>query len=93
MLFNLRKFWYYSSCRFYMKNFIWNYSFWLKSKKIFEEIEYQVKDHNGFYTGEKRKIKKFKGFLLNDKIYLDNPGFPIQDRDLWIVWKNKGLIK
>ncbi len=89
----IEKIWYYSSIRFYVKNFIWNYNFWLKSKKILEEIEYKVKDQNGFYTGESRKIKKFKGFMVKDKIYLDNPGFPIDDRNLWIVWKNKGLIK
>ena len=63
MLFNLRKFWYYSSCRFYIKNFIWNYSFWLKSKKIFEEIEYQVKDHNGFTQVKKEKLRNLKVFF------------------------------
>lgn len=85
--------WYFSDLRFYYKNILWNYNFWLKAKKIFDFIEYKVKDQNGFYTGEIKKIKKFKGFIFNEKIYLDNPGFPIEDRSLWTHWKNKGLIK
>jgi len=93
MISSLKSIWYYSRYRFYLKNAIWNYNFWLKSKKVFEEIEYKVKDINGFYTGETRKLKKFKGLLYKDKIYQDNPGFPIDDRNLWINWKNKGLIK
>lgn len=87
------KTWHYSILRFYLKNFFWNYNFWLKSKKVFDEIEYKLKDNNGFYTGKTKKIKKFKGFLYKNKLYLDNPGFPIKDRELWINWKNKGLIK
>ena len=89
----MQKKWYFSNLRFYLKNAIWNYKFWLNSKKIFEEVEYRVKDQNGFYTGEIRKFKKFKGFQYKEKIYLDNPGFEIENRELWIHWKNKGLIK
>lgn len=84
--------WYYSNTRFYLKNVLWNYKFWLKSKKIFEEIEYKTKNSVGMYDGKMKKIKKFKGFLFEGKIYLDNPGFPIEDRSLWVTWKNKGLI-
>lgn len=89
----IKSYWHFSRLRFYIKNAIWNYNFWLKSKKIFETIEYKVKDQNGFYTGETKRIKKFKGFLFKEKIYLDNPGFPIENRELWTTWKNKGLIK
>lgn len=90
---NFKKKWYFSKIRFYLKNLIWNYSFWLKSRKIFNETEYQIKDAKGFLTGETKKIKKFIGFQYKNKIYLDNPGFPINDRELWEVWKKKGLIK
>ncbi len=93
MLHYIEKIWHYSTLRFYIKNLIWNYNFWLKSKKIFDEIEYRLKDDNGFYTGKTKKIKKFKGFLYKGKLYLDNPGFPIEERELWVNWKNKGLIK
>lgn len=93
MIYFIKNLWYYSKYRFYLKNTIWNYNFWLKSKKIFEEVEYNTKNESGFYDGNKRKLKKFKGFLFKGKMYLDNPGFPINDRDLWVAWKNKGLIK
>ena len=59
----MQKKWYFSNLRFYLKNAIWNYKFWLNSKKIFEEVEYRVKDQNGFYTGEIRKFKKFKHLI------------------------------
>lgn len=93
MITELKKIWYFSKFRFYIKNAIWNYDFWLNSKKIFEVIEYKLKDNSGFYTGETKKIKKFKGFQYKNKIYLDNPGLPIDDRELWISWKKKGLIR
>ena len=89
----ITKWWYYSSIRFYYLNTVWNYSFWLKSKKVYKLEEYKSKDKNGFYTNESRNIKKFIGFEYNNKIYLDNPGFPIKDRSLWTFWKEKGLIK
>jgi len=93
MLHFIREVWHYSTLRFYLKNLIWNYNFWLKSRKVFDETEYRLKDKNGFYTGKTKKIKKFRGFLYRDKLYLDNPGFPIEERDLWTKWRNKGLIK
>lgn len=93
MISKIKKIWYFSSIRFYIKNLIWNYNFWLKSKKIFYFENYKLKDINGFFTGKEKNIKKFKGFLYKDKIYLDNPGFSISDRELWSHWKNKGLIK
>lgn len=85
--------WYFSKLRFYLKNLIWNYYFWLTAKKVYKIENFKIKDSKGFYTGESKNIKKFIGFSFRNKIYLDNPGFPITDRELWKVWKNKGLIK
>lgn len=85
--------WYYSKLRFYLLNCIWNYGFWLNAKKTYSSTEYRVTNDNGFYTGEIRKIRKFSGYLYKGKIYLDNPGLPIQDRELWGIWKKKGLIQ
>lgn len=85
--------WYYSTLRFYIKNLLWNYLFWLKAKKIYKYENFKLKDQNGFYTGQSKNIKKFIGFEFQNKIYLDNPGFPITDRKLWKIWRNKGLIK
>lgn len=89
----IKNWWYFSALRFYLVNTRWNYSFWLNSKKIFEYKEYRVFDNRGFYTGEIRKIRKFIGYEYKGKIYQDNPGFPIIDRELWVAWKKKGLIK
>lgn len=89
----IRQWWYFSKIRFYLLNAKWNYSFWMNSKKVFEQKEYKFMDGYGFYTGETRKIKKFKGYEYRGKIYQDNPGFPIEDRELWTAWKNKGLIQ
>lgn len=85
--------WYYSKFRFHLLNAVWNYQFWLNAKKIYTETEYKPMNDNGFYTGEIRKIKKFLGYKYKDKVYLDNPGMPINDRSLWKHWKEKGLIR
>lgn len=85
--------WRYSSLRFFILNASWNYRFWLNAKKQYEEKEYRPINENGFYTGEKKKIRKFVGYLYNGETYLDNPGLPIKDRDVWEKWKKKGLIR
>ena len=82
----MKKKWYYSDIRFYFLNLIWNYKFWLFSKKVYDNKTFTV-------NNEEKKLKKFAGYLYKNKIYLDNPGFPIRDRDLWKVWKKKGFIK
>ena len=84
--------WYYSKIRFFILNSMWNYRFWLNAKKVYREYEYKPINENGFYTGEKRKGRKFVGYEYKGKMYLDNPGMPM-DRDQWEKWKEKGLIK
>jgi len=37
--------------------------------------------------------KRFGGFMFENAIYWDNPGLQIPDRETWLLWKNKGLIK
>ena len=46
------------------------------------------------YFGEiYNQMAKEQAFQYKEKIYLANPGFEIENRELWIHWKNKGLIK
>lgn len=87
-----RGWWHYSKIRFFILNSMWNYRFWLNAKKVYSEYEYKVVNDNGFHTGEKRKGRKFIGYEYKGKMYLDNPGMPM-DRDQWEKWKEKGLIK
>ena len=90
----LKKWWKYSSLRFFILNAKHNYDFWLNSKKIFREIEF-IKFNSSFRNNSfsKEKRKRFVGYEYKGKIYLDNPGLIIKDRDLWEVWKKKKLIK
>lgn len=84
--------WKYSAIRFYILNTIWNYKFWLGTKKIFDVVVYNQKDRFGIRESSMIK-KRFKGFLYKGNLYLDNPGIPNIPRDVWDAWKNKGLIK
>lgn len=92
--------WKYSKLRFYIKNAIWNYKFWLSCRKIYKTINYKVND-NDFFVDEtfkmhykKRNVqkKRFAGYIYKNNIYLDNPGLKIDDRKTWEKWKKKGLI-
>ena len=85
------KLWKYSKIRFYIKNCIWNYKFWLFSKKKFKEISYIEKD---FFSQPIRDVKrrKFIGYIYKGVLYIDNPGMPIPDKDVWQKWNEKGLI-
>lgn len=98
----LKNIWKHSIIRFYILNAIWNYKFWLFSKKSFKQVTYQVDD--GDYEMDfdfklvkpKKKMfvkRRFVGYFYKNNIYLDNPGFKIDDRDTWKAWKKKGLIK
>jgi len=96
----LKQLWKYSSIRFYFLNLYWNISFWLFCKKIYKNINYEV-NTDDFFTDDsfkliyiKKKIskKRFYGYLYKNRIYLDNPGLQIKDRDVWNNWKSKGLI-
>lgn len=85
------KLWKYSRLRFYIKNAIWNYKFWFFSKKKFKDIIYTERD---FFSQPVKEVKKrkFEGYLYDGKLYIDNPGMPIPDKDVWTKWNKKGLI-
>ena len=93
--------WKRSKLRFYILNTIWNYSFWLFAKKIFKNVtyeieygEYEMDDYFKLKRNKKRVAKRrFVGYFYKNNIYLDNPGFKINDRMDWEVWKKRGLIK
>jgi hypothetical protein len=97
----LKNIWKHSRLRFYWLNAKWNYRFWLFAKKMFKNInydiedgEYQMDDYYNVKRNKKRISKRrFVGYLYKNQIYLDNPGFKINDRETWEVWKKKGLIK
>lgn len=105
MLSIIKKWWKYSSYRFYYLNLKWNFNFWLKCTKEYKTIEYlktpslkqqfdqQFDYYNVKEKPELKRKKRFAGYKFHGKLYLDNPGLPITERDLWIKWKKKGLIK
>jgi len=88
----LKKWWKYSSLRFYVLNTLHNYDFWLNSKKVYTKIEFTKS--NSFRNSEYKKEtrKRFLGYEYKGKIYLDNPGLTISDRELWEHWRKKKLI-
>jgi hypothetical protein len=88
----MKNWWKYSKLRFYFLNSFWNYKFWLNAKKIYEIVP-QINTVNRFGEKEiKSSKKRFKGYLYKGNIYLDNPGLQGIDRDVWEIWKKKGLI-
>ena len=99
-----KKWWKYSRLRFYKKNFLWNIRFWLYAKAVYKPIIYQkgtgeyVENQNVYdmnYMVEIKETvtkKRFSGYYYDNGLYLDNPGFPIRERDVWVVWKKKGLL-
>ena len=88
----MKKWWKYSSLRFYVLNTLHNYDFWLNSKKVFTTIEFPkpTSFRNQVYQKETRK--RFVGYNYKGKIYLDNRGLSINERDVWESWKSKKLI-
>ena len=90
----MKEWWKYSSLRFYILNAIHNYDFWLNSKKVFEKIEYLKPASMSFRNNKYDKItkKRFLGYKYKGKVYLDNPGLSITDRQVWEKWKKNGLI-
>jgi len=85
--------WKYSSFRFYCLNAKHNYDFWLNSRRVFTTIEYlKFASHLRSSSFKKQKKKRFVGYEYKGKIYLDNPGISIKERDVWEKWKEKGLI-
>lgn len=96
-----KNFWKHSTFRFYILNTVWNYKFWLLSKKIFRDVNHIVSNKEDYvmdYTFKIKptkkliKSKRFSGYLFRNKIYHDNPGIQDIDTETWMVWKKKGLI-
>lgn len=92
--------WKYSKCRFYILNTIWNYKFWLFSKKIYRNInhivfskdEYEMDTFSLKPTRKTITSKRFSGYLFEGRIYHDNPGIQGIDSETWHAWRKKGLI-
>ena len=96
--------WKHSKFRFYILNMLWNYKFWLFSKKVFRDVNHIVSSKEDYemdytYTFKIKPIKKtitskrFSGYLFQGRIYHDNPGMQDIDQDTWHVWRKKGLIE
>lgn len=92
--------WKHSTIRFYILNTIWNYKFWLFSEKIYKNINYDIEvgdyDMDFDYSLKKNKKniqkKRFAGYFYKGNLYIDNPGFSINDRKTWKSWNKKGLL-
>ena len=93
--------WKHSRFRFYILNTLWNYRFWLFSKKIFRDVNRTVVNKDNYemdYTFKLRPTqktitsKRFSGYLFEGRIYHDNPGIQNIDSKTWQAWKKKGLI-
>ena len=96
-----KKLWNHSRLRFYILNTLWNYKFWLFAKKIYKTINYSI-EYGEYEIDDDLKVKKnkkniskkrFVGYFFENNIFLDNPGFKIDDRETWEAWKKKKLIK
>lgn len=97
--------WETSKLRFYILNALWNYKFWLFSEKKFKKHTYEINaekfnldnlDETGKMLYKKIKVSKrrFLGYMYNGLLHLDNPGFKhTVNKETWMSWKNKGLIK
>ena len=87
----LKNIWKQSKLRFYIKNTLWNYKFWLFSKKVFKNVTYQTDKDDytmdfDFTLKKDKKIvskRRFIGYFFENNVYLDNPGIKIKDRKLW----------
>lgn len=101
MLHSFKKWWRFSSLRFYILNARWNYGFWLFSEKIYTNITKMIDDDKydydyTFSVIRKKKVissKRFIGYMYKGMIYLDNPGLQNIDEETWQRWKQKGLIR
>ena len=88
----LKKWWKYSSLRFYFLTSKHNYGFWLNAKKIYTIIEFPKETSFRNQVYEKITRKRFLGYQYKGKIHLDNPGLSIKERDIWEHWKKNKLI-
>ena len=100
--------WKHSRLRFYLKNFLWNYKFWLYAKPIYGIKKYRVPIQNledklheefDYYYDEYstkyeiKETKRFLGYQYKGVIYLDNMGMQGIDEETWKAWIKKGLVK
>lgn len=87
----LKKWWRYSTLRFYVLNATWNYRFWILCRKKYKDVTYFKKD---FFRNNSEEVTKrrFEGYSYKGKMYLDNPGIIDIEKDVWEKWKKKGLI-
>ena len=68
---------------------------------MYKNVTYQVEEgdygmeYDYTLSKEKKLISKrrFVGYFFENNVYLDNPGFKIDDRETWESWKKKKLIK
>ncbi len=72
--------------KFYIKNAIWNYWFWLNCKRKFVEYSFIKKNP---INGKREKVvkRRFLGYEYKGKIYIDNPGIPIKNNNEWRIIK------
>lgn len=91
MIAKIKKAWRYSALRFYFLNTLWNYKFWLNCSKEYTIIKY-LKRHEYYSSKYEVERKRFLGYKYKGQIFLDNPGFPVKDRDVWEQWRKKNLI-
>lgn len=78
----------FNKLRFYIKNAIWNYRFWLNCKRKYVEYSFVKKN---MINGKREKVvkKRFQGYEYKGKVYQDNPGMPISSENDWkFVKKN-----
>jgi hypothetical protein len=79
---------FFKKIKFYIKNAIWNYKFWLFSKRKYVDYSYTIKNP---ISGKIEKVikRRFQGYEYDGKIYQDNPGIPIKNEQDWkIIKKN-----
>jgi hypothetical protein len=97
----MKNFWKHSILRFYIKNAIWNFKFWLFCKKTYEDIVYNEPLDDFQFSPDLKirqkskthKKRRFKGYYYDGNIYLDNPGIQGEDEETMRSWMRKGLIK
>jgi len=99
------KWWKHSRLRFYWKNAIWNYQFWLHAKPIYKDHHYKVEDGLDMEKALTQEVvqvktkmknktqKRFAGFMYRGMLYQDNPGIQGIDKDTWDAWIQKGLVQ
>lgn len=92
MILKIKYWWKYSTLRFYYLNAKHNYNFWLNSKRVYRNIDYLKSNSFRNNSYERKVSRRFVGYEYKGRIYLDNPGLTIKDRDVWERWKQKRLI-